>query len=337
VPRTVHILSQYLWPDDAPTGAYAEQIADALLQEGVRVSLVGGQGQYRAGRRSRPRTNIERVTHYAGTRGNLPATAREYASVRAAFKRYITAKVRADDIVIVTSAPPTTVFLERAIRERGALGVYWLQDYYPQLIRGVWDAPSWLRGVFGSYWTSALGAWPQVVKAAGNLGYHGPNALVIRNWNTLDLGSEAPFIAGTALYSGNLGYAHDIASLVELCAGLRADGYQITVRGDGPGLRQLPPWIRTERPFADLASLIKSYWAAELHLVAGHPLLGDAVFPSKFWNARATGRRVLAAGFSGVMAEELEIARAVDFRSHLPQWTRYVLSLLGQRVVVGNA
>ena len=100
--------------------------------------------------------------------------------------------VLANDIVVVTSAPPTTLFLHRAIRARGAIGVYWLQDYYPQLIRGVWDAPGWLRRVLDRLWTRELRQWPNVVKAAGNLGYSGPNATVIRNWNTLELGALAP-------------------------------------------------------------------------------------------------------------------------------------------------
>jgi hypothetical protein len=76
---------------------------------------------------------------------------------------------------------------------------------------------------------------------------------------------------------------------------------------------------------------VRSYWEAEVHLVAGHPRFPDAVFPSKFWNARATGRPVLASGFAGVMAEELEAARTSDFTTHLPQWTRLVLSLVNDR------
>ena len=144
---TVHVLSQYLWPDDAPTGIYAEQLADSLAAAGVEVRLVGGQGSYRRGRRAAPRTAVVRLKHYEGRRGRLLSTAREYESVREAFGSYIRAHVAANDVVIVTSAPPTTLFLHRAIRARGALGLYWLQDYYPQLVRGVWDAPGWMRRV----------------------------------------------------------------------------------------------------------------------------------------------------------------------------------------------
>ena len=328
--RSVHVLSQYLWPDDAPTGIYAEQLADSLAVAGADVRLVGGQGRYRQGRRRAPRTDIAHVAHYEGRRGRLLSTAREYESVREAFASYIRRQVRAGDIVIITSAPPTTLFLHRAIRAQGAVGVYWLQDYYPQLIRGVWDAPGFLRRILDRLWTRELRAWPHVVKAAGNLGYSGANAVVIRNWNTLELGAPIAARPRTALYSGNLGWGHDLPSFIDLCQGLQEKGYEITVRGDGPGMTQLPAWIRTAPPVVEPEELVRSYWEAEVHLVAGHPRFPDAVFPSKFWNARATGRPVLASGFSGVMAEELEAARTSDYRAHLVQWTRLVVSLLDQ-------
>lgn len=326
---TVHVLSQYLWPDDAPTGIYAEQLADSLGRAGASVRLVSGQGSYRAGRRAAPRTPIVRLAHYEGRRGKLVSTAREYESVREAFGSYIRRQVAANDVVVLTSAPPTTLFLGRAIRARRAMGVYWLQDYYPQLIRAVWDAPALLRRLLDRLWRRELGRWPHVVKAAGNLAYSGANTTVIRNWNTLELGEAIPARPRTALYSGNLGWGHDLQSFLELCQTLRNKGYEVTVRGDGPGMGRLPSWIRAAPPLAESAELVRSYWEAEVHLVAGHPRLPDAVFPSKFWNARATGRPVLASGFTGAMAEELEAARQADFQSHLPQWTALVLSILG--------
>ncbi len=325
---TVHVLSQYLWPDDAPTGIYAEQLADSLAAAGVTARLVGGQGSYRRGRREPPRTSIARLKHHEGKRGRLLSTGREYESVRQAFASYIRGNVGAGDVVVVTSAPPTTLFLHRSIRARGALGVYWLQDYYPQLIRGVWDTPRPIRRLLVQLWARELGAWPRVVKAAGNLGYAGGNSTVIRNWNTLELGPPTPARPRTALYSGNLGWGHDLASFLDLCGGLREQGYEITVRGDGPGMARLPNWVRGAAPLEDPVELARSYWDAEVHLVAGHPRFPDAVFPSKFWNAQATGRPVLASGFEGVMAEELEAARASDFKGHLPQWTRLVASLV---------
>ena len=239
--------------------------------------------------------------------------------MREAFASYIRAQVAANDVVIITSAPPTTLFLHRAIRARGASGVYWLQDYYPQLIRGVWDAPEWLRRLLDRLWTRELRAWPRVVKAAGNLGYSGPNALVIRNWNTARAGraraGSAPH--GALLRQPRLGTRPRLpsSSCVRRCT---RRAMQITVRGDGPGMARLPGWIRSAPPLEDPAELVRSYWAAEVHLVAGHPRFPDAVFPSKFWNARATGRPVLASGFTGVMAEELAAALHVGLSDAPP-------------------
>jgi predicted amino acid-binding ACT domain protein len=100
---TVHVLSQYLWPDDAPTGIYAEQLADSLAATGVPVRLVGGQGSYRRGRLVAPRTSIVHLKHYLGRRYRLVSTAREYESVREAFASYIRSQVAEDDVVIITT------------------------------------------------------------------------------------------------------------------------------------------------------------------------------------------------------------------------------------------
>ena len=136
--------------------------------------------------------------------------------------------------------------------------------------------------------------------------------ILIRNWNTMDLGAPQPARPRTALYSGNLGWGHHLPSFLALCRRLVDEGYEVTVRGDGPGMKSLPEWVRRESPLTDPDALVRSYWEAEVHLVAGHPELPDAVFPSKVWNALAAGRPVLASGFSPPMLDELELARRAE-------------------------
>ena len=327
----VHLLTQYAWPDDAPTGIYAEHLADALATEGASVRLVAGTGRYREGSRPAPRTSVERLPHREGRRERLASVALEYEAVRRAFSRYLRRSVGRGDVVILTSAPPTTLFLHRAIRSRGATSVYWLQDYYPQLIRAVWDPPAPVRRLMCRLWDRHLGRWDHVVKAAANIRCGRPDVVVIRNWNTLELGDARPPTSRTALYSGNLGWGHHLPSFLELCRRLVDDGYRVTVRGDGPGMKLLPQWVRSEPALRDTETLVRSYWDAEVHLVAGHPKLPDAVFPSKVWNAVAAGRTVLASGFPPPMMDELEQARRADPRAHLPQWVGFVSSLLNVR------
>src|SRR3954447_3246032 len=115
----VHILTQYIWPDAAPTGLYAEHLAQRLHANGHDVRLVGGQGSYRTLAREKPPVPILHLEHFQGKRGDLFETLREYASVKRVFAQYIENFVRQDDVVIVTSAPPNTVRLARRIKRQG--------------------------------------------------------------------------------------------------------------------------------------------------------------------------------------------------------------------------
>jgi len=86
---TIHILTQYVWPDAAPTAIYAEDLATSLQSAGFEVRLVGGTGDYRALRREKPAIPIVYIDHFHGRRGSLVQTFVEYASVKRAFQKYI--------------------------------------------------------------------------------------------------------------------------------------------------------------------------------------------------------------------------------------------------------
>jgi colanic acid biosynthesis glycosyl transferase WcaI len=326
---TVHLLTQYIWPDAAPTGLYAEQLAARLEKNGADVRLIGGQGGYRAQLRSRPVEQLVYLDHYKGRRGHLRQTFAEYASVTRAFRAYIDKCVRPEDVVIVTSAPPNTVMLAETIRRRGACAIYWLQDYYPELVRGLHEYPSPLRKAFRRFWDSKLARWDRVVKIGENLGGPRENAVVIRNWPTLSFDEQISAEPGTAIYSGNLGFGHDIALLVDACEKLRLAGYRITMRCDGRGVHRLPGWLRPEPLQNDPAKLQRDLFRHEIHLVAAHPKITEAIFPSKIWNSLAARRELICTGFAGAMTEELRLSRQAPFERHLPQWLDLLQPALG--------
>ncbi|MBA2271539.1 MAG: hypothetical protein H0W20_13235 [Chthoniobacterales bacterium] len=321
----VHILSQYIWPDSAPTAIYAEQLADRLQVQGCDVRLVGGQGGYRALERSQPGAAVHHLPHYRGRRGNLPATYAEYHSVTRAFRRYINEFVARGDTVIVTSAPPNTVGLANAIQRRGARSIHWLQDYYPELIRGLHEYPHCARRVLSAHWDRQLSRWDHVVKIGANLGGPEHNSVVIRNWPTLDMRSTVIPEPRTALYSGNFGYGHDVQLFVNACEKLRDEGYTLTIRADGRGVRHLPAWLNVQPLHKDPQKLREDLLRHETHIVAAHPKITRAVFPSKIWNSIAAGRKLVCTGFDGEMRQELEAARNAPFDQHLQQWSQLVL------------
>ena len=84
----------------------------------------------------------------------------------------------------MTSAPPNTVTLAPLVRERRAVSIYWLQDYYPEILRGLRDYPNAIRNALSTIGIGPLHRWDHVIKIAANLGYSGKNSKVIRNWPT---------------------------------------------------------------------------------------------------------------------------------------------------------
>lgn len=326
---TFHILTQYIWPDAAPTGLYAEHLATRLHEQGCDVRLVGGKGSYRTLGRDKPPIAILYLDHYRGRRGSLAQTFAEYASVKRAFEKYIERFVRAGDMVVVTSAPPNTVRLADSIKRREARAIYWLQDYYPELIRGICDYPPALRRRFSRYWDGQLSKWDQVVKVGANLAGPEQNSIVIRNWPTMTFEAIAEPEPKTALYSGNLGYGHDVRVLVAACEKLRDQGYRIDLRADGRGVHKLPPWLKPQPLHIDPSKLKKELMRHETHIVAAHPKITRAIFPSKIWNSIAIGRQLTCAGFEAEMAEELDASLRAPFTQHLDQWLGLLLAMAG--------
>ena len=320
---TVHLLTQYIWPDAAPTGLYAEQLAARIEQRGDKVRLVGGRGGYRTLPRPRPVAGIIHLDHYQGRRGNLRQTFAEYASVTRAFRDYIGRFVRRDDLVIVTSAPPNTVTLASAIRRRGARCIYWLQDYYPELVRGLYEYPAPLRRVFRRFWDHHLARWDKVVKIGANLGGPARNSVVIRNWPTLSFDSSRAPEPRTAIYSGNLGYGQTSGSWsrrAKNCA--RQVTASRCARTDA--VPQLPAWLQPVPLEHEPDRLRDDLLRHEVHLVAASPKIRQAIFPSKIWNSLAAGRELICTGFVGEMAEELKASKLASFATHLDQWSQLI-------------
>ncbi len=327
----VHILNQYIWPDAAPTGVYAEQLAVALKEGGHDVRLVGGSGFYRKSTRPEPSVARVLISHFEGHRGRHLSTIKEYLSVHDAFSSYIKKEVRKGDVVIVSSAPPTTVSLAKDIQRAGAISIYWLQDYYPELIRGVWNYPRFLRPALRSYWSRQLKKWDRVVKVAGNIFGDGNDVRIIRNWPTIRF-PEKPLKPEpkTAIYTGNLGYGHHLPSFIETCRELTAAGYELRIHADGPGVAQLPDWLPSRGPFSSEEKLSIALQAAEIHLVAGHPDIQHAVFPSKIWNSLALGRNIVATGFAQPMKDELNKLHDCSREGSLRDWCELVAQTVAE-------
>ena len=180
--------------------------------------------------------------------------------------------------------------------------------------------------------------WDRVVKIGANLAGPAQNSVVIRNWPTFEFAKVSAPESKTALYSGNLGYGHDIGLLVAACEQLRSQGYKIDIRADGHGAQQLPGWLKAQPEYSN-AILKNDLHRHEVHLIAAHPNIQRAIFPSKIWNSIALGRKLICTGFAGEMLTELEAAKSAPFERHLDEWARLLVDLAGSPQVgrAGNS
>ena len=92
----------------------------------------------------------------------------------------------------------------------------------------------------------------------------------------------------------------------------------------GPGSYNCQIGLNVGPPFESVEALMGGYVFAEVHLVAAHPAIQHALFPSKIWNGLASKRRMVFSGFEGAMADELVGESQGAFRTVI--WNSGVIS-----------
>src|SRR5262249_27557810 len=125
-------------------------------------------------------------------------------------------------------------------------------------------------------------------------------------------GLEHKFVVG---YSGNLGRAHDIETilsaagelvscqLVFLCIGGGANYEALKQAAEKRGLAQLFRFM----PYQSETDLADSLTAADVHWVSHKPEFEGLLFPSKFYGIAAVGRPTIA-----ITSTQSELARLVS-------------------------
>lgn len=325
--KKIHIINQYVYPDGSPVCLVAEQVGDYLFSNGHNVVVVGGGGEYRPSARQKPKVPLISIKTETYKRDTTIQILREYFAVFRAFWKYVRNEVKEGDAVVFTSSPFTNAFLRRAIVVKNVTTFFCIFDYFPAAILTL-NYPNFLYSITKFFYNHELKQFDSVIKASYNVGYFGENSVIKRLWNMIDIEPKAEIIPEKkVLYTGNLGIAHDVKALSEMCEKLHKEGYEINFHADGPGLDKLPDWLkeRSKGIFANSSDLIKALYEHEIHLITGTPGTDEASFPSKIWNSIAAGRKVVACGFNGKMNDEFEMILKSDYKEHLQNWAEFIL------------
>ncbi len=322
------LLNQFFHPDHSATAQLATDLAEDLAAAGHQVTALASRGVYLGGAplpaRERHRgVEIVRVRATSLGKASLPRRLADYLTFLVAAAARALTLPRAD-VVVAMSTPPlvaTVGALHHLLR--GSRFVYWLQDVYPELAvefglvrRGglaarAFDLVSrWILGrasavvVLGEAMASrveAKGVPRRRIHVVPNWADGGairpvaPEANAFRREQGLD-GKRV------VLYSGNMGRAHDLATVLGAARLLREEQDLVFLFvGDGArraeveaAARELPS-IRL-LPYQPRERLAESLSAGDLHVVTQDPATLGLVEPSKLYGILAAGRPVLFVG-----------------------------------------
>ena len=248
-------------------------------------------------------------------------------------------------MVVTLTDPPLLVALGRIVaRWKKSSHIHWCQDLYPDILPALgMNVPNWAMEILRKITRKAMRSCDRVVvvgrcmaRHLAHTGFDMAKVSVIPNWPDYELTPAAkmrvsknaanaktkailsgrnifnsrPFFLDESpkfrvLYSGNLGRAHPISTIIDAAALLQETNPEIefVFVGDGVGFEQVAQ-ARSKRlldnirllPPQPLSRLKDLMEGGDLHLISmKHEVLGMLV-PSKLYAALAAGRPCLFIG-----------------------------------------
>lgn len=330
-------INQFYAPDEAATSQLLTDLCEDLAGAGHDVSVIASRGGYLGGKRLPAEEtigNVRVLRPFATSfgKGSIPKRLADYGSFFATAIAKAATLTRPDVILALTTPPLIATGAMAVSKSRGIPLVAWVQDVYPQIAvelgilnRGAPTVALLDRIARITYRSSdAIVALSQGMRERlASFGAPRDRVHVIPNWadgSALlpspassfreEHGLEGRFVV---MYSGNLGAAHDVATMIDAARRLeeRAPRIAFVIIGDGVRRKkaeELAGGLGNMRflPYQPREKLGLSLASADLHLVTLREGFEGLLVPSKMYGALACGRPIFFVGPEGC-----EVARAI--------------------------
>jgi glycosyltransferase involved in cell wall biosynthesis len=323
-------VNRFFFPDHSATSQILSDLAFHLARRGTRVSVITSRGLYDEPKADLPPFEligdvaIHRVYRPRFGRRSVAGRAIDYLAM---YQRFAAAAWRlsgpGDYLIAKTDPPLLSVALAPVARARKLVLINWLQDIYPELALslGMRALAPVAPLMITARNASLKAAHCNVVlgeRMRGRLEAAGIGAAqieIIHNWCDDELitplpragnplrstwGLEDKFVIG---YSGNLGRAHEYATLLNAAELLRDEpeivflfiggGYltqSLQAEVERRGLAQLFQF----RPYQTANELANSLAIPDVHWISLLPAMEGLIVPSKFYGIAAAGRPTIA-------------------------------------------
>ena len=289
---------------------------------------------------------IKRVRTTRFGRSNLVGRAADYMTFYLASFFCLLGTLRSSDILVIKTDPPLlSVPAGLAARLKSASTINWLQDIFPETAAelGVGFARKragrWLkalrdRSLFRARKTVVIGT--RMEQRVFAMGVRKESVRLIPNFcddtsitpialheNTLrkEWGfTETDFVIG---YSGNLGRAHDLSTMLGAAEALKDQpAYKFLFVGGGHLRSELDRYASefalpniVTKPYQPRSDLRRSLGVPNIHWASLRPSLEGLILPSKLYGIAASGRPLIMIGDPqgdiGYLAEQFQFGTTV--------------------------
>lgn len=335
----VLILNQFFYPDISATSQLMTDLAEDLQLAGLDVSALAGRESYIGGDRLSATEeyrgiHIRRVRCLRFERGSGLRRILSYLSFHvAAFLRLMTGTKQ--DVIVALTTPPLIAATARiAARLRGSKVVCLIQDLYPEVAVELGALPrrSAVTRVLHRISADVMSSADAVIvlgdcmrRRVEACGVRPEKVQVIPNW--MDNKTVHPLAGDNAfaqehglcgkfvvLYSGNMGKAHDLDTILNAADRLRGlDDVQFVFIGDGPRRSDVERFIAEKKlstarvlPYVARERLGEALGSAAVGLISQSSGLEGLIVPSKLYGLLATGVPCLFVG-----PADTEVARTI--------------------------
>jgi len=331
--RRLIFINRFFAPDHSATSQILSDLAFDLAGAGREVHLVTSRQIYDDPKAALPEretlngVDVHRVASTGFGRAALIGRSVDYVSFYRSVRRGLNNLVRPGDVVVAKTDPPLiSVVAKPVARRNGARLVNWLQDIYPEtaielgvpFMRGpVAASLAALRDATLREAAATVVVGDLMARKVKILGAPAERVHVIPNWcNDEDIRRVAPadnplrrqwdladkFVLG---YSGNLGRAHEFATVLGAAERLRNEPrVAFLMIGGGKRFGELAAAAQARGlagafrflPYQARTLLSYSLGAADVHWVSLDPRLEGLMVPSKFYGIAAAGKPIIVIG-----------------------------------------
>lgn len=328
----IYFINRFFYPDHSATSQLLSDLAFFLAEQGAEVVVVTSRQIYDdptsrlPSRETIQGVEVRRIWTTGFGRSTILGRLADYLTFYTSALCRLALDLSSGDCVVAETDPPMiSLVAALSVKLRGGWLINWCHDLFPEVAArlGVAMAKGWAGTVLRALRNYSLRAARTNVVLGERMkscllrqGIDPDRIRVIHNWSDGDKIKPLPrgenplrdtwelgrrFVVG---YSGNLGRAHEFATILEAATRLRRrDDVVFVFIGGGTKLHELKQQAHDRglnnivfKPYQPEDALRWSLNLPDLHLVSLDPSLEGLIVPSKFYGIAAAGRPTLFIG-----------------------------------------